>query len=107
MRGELLRRSKALWLAAALGSVVACGPASEAPAPVTASEQPPSVTATPELAGLEPRDWVSIYDPQRAWGGYTVAFYRARIPILIDMNGRIVHAWGKARGGVSLFERET
>ena len=50
-----------------------------------------------DIGGLDPTSWVAIYDPKRASNGYTLAFYRQRIPILLDMNGRIVHAWPEAR----------
>ena len=58
-------------------------------------------SATPPVVdGLEaedPESWVRIYDPERAWGGYTLAFYKRRVPILMDMNGRIVHSWPEVR----------
>jgi len=41
--------------------------------------------------------WVSIYAPERAANGYTLAFFRRRMPIVLDMNGRLVHAWPEAR----------
>ena len=50
-----------------------------------------------DIGGLDPTSWVAIYDPKRASNGYTLAFYRQRVPILLDMNGRIVHAWPEAR----------
>lgn len=59
--------------------------------------------ATPdpiESAGTqEPasQSWVTVYDPSRSWNGYTLAFYAHRVPILLDMNGRIVHRWPEAR----------
>ena len=59
--------------------------------------------ATPdsiESAGAqEPasQSWVTVYDPSRSWNGYTLAFYAHRVPILLDMNGRIVHRWPEAR----------
>ena len=46
--------------------------------------------------GQTPR-WVSIYDPERAWNGYTLDFFERSVPILIDMNGEIVHSWPEAR----------
>jgi hypothetical protein len=45
----------------------------------------------------DPSQWVTIYDPRRTWDGYNLALYRARIPMLFDMNGRVVHAWPEAR----------
>lgn len=41
--------------------------------------------------------WISLYDPDRAWNGYTLVFLSQRIPALIDMNGRVVHSWPAAR----------
>lgn len=46
---------------------------------------------------MEAPSWVSIYDPERAWNGYTLDFFERTIPILIDMNGEIVHSWPEAR----------
>lgn len=40
---------------------------------------------------------MTVYDPDRAWNGYTLAFYAHRVPILLDMTGRIVHRWPEAR----------
>jgi hypothetical protein len=51
------------------------------------------------LAGVRPfgDDWVTVYDPARAWNGYTLTLHDLRIPVLLDMNGRPVHIWPKAR----------
>ncbi len=49
------------------------------------------------LPDFDSRSWVRIYDPERAWNGYTLLFYGARIPMLVDMNGRVVHAWPEVR----------
>jgi hypothetical protein len=49
------------------------------------------------LAGTDPPSWVKIYDPRRAWNGYTLALYQRRIPMLFDMNGRVVHSWPELR----------
>jgi hypothetical protein len=50
-----------------------------------------------DLASLPSSDWVSIYDPARAWAGYTLLFYDRRVPMLVDMNGRVVHSWPTVR----------
>ncbi len=50
-----------------------------------------------EMATLDPASWVKIYDPAAASGGFTLALYERRLPILLDMNGNIVHAWPGAR----------
>ncbi len=59
------------------------------------SSSPADDTLGSQLA--ESQAWVTIFDPDRAWNGYTLAFYANRIPILFDMNGRIVHRWPAAR----------
>ena len=41
--------------------------------------------------------WITVFNPAETWGGYTLAFYAHRIPILLDMNGHIVHRWPEAR----------
>jgi len=50
-----------------------------------------------DLPGLEPGGWVRQYRPGDSAGGYTLVLYRRRVPMLIDMNGRIVHVWPKVR----------
>ena len=41
--------------------------------------------------------WIDIYDPDSSFNGFTLAFYMRRMPILMDMNGRVVHSWPQAR----------
>jgi hypothetical protein len=50
-----------------------------------------------DLPALEPTAWVRNYLPEEASPGYTLVLYRRRLPMLIDMNGRIVHVWPKVR----------
>ena len=50
-----------------------------------------------DVASLPTTDWVSLYDPERAWAGYTLVFYERRVPMLVDMNGRVVHSWPDVR----------
>lgn len=59
----------------------------------------PEVTARPEppVPDSEASRWVSIYDPAKAANGYTLAFLARQIPVIIDMNGRIVHSWPDLR----------
>lgn len=45
----------------------------------------------------EIESWVDVYYPEAAQPGYTMLLYRRRHPTLIDMNGRIVHAWPEVR----------
>ena len=60
----------------------------------SSSENAEIPTPTPEAAARGP---VTIYDPSRAWNGYTLTFENARIPQIIDMNGSVVHRWPEAR----------
>ncbi|MCP4200857.1 MAG: hypothetical protein GY769_02855 [bacterium] len=64
-----------------------------------ADRSPPAdAVGAPEfLAGEDPANWVKIYDPARAWNGYTLALYGRRIPMLLDMNGKVLHSWTEAR----------
>jgi hypothetical protein len=50
-----------------------------------------------DLEGLDATDWVRQYQPEIAASGYTFVLFRRRVPMVIDMNGRIVHAWPEVR----------
>jgi outer membrane protein assembly factor BamB len=54
-------------------------------------------SAPVDLTTFDTASWVSIYDPARAWNGLTLGLYSHRIPMLFDMNGRLVHSWPEAR----------
>ncbi len=57
----------------------------------------PSPPAKPlDPAAIDSR-WVQVYDPARAFPGYTLTLHRARTPVLLDLNGREVHRWAAAR----------
>ena len=61
-------------------------------------EGEPSAIAPAGLPSTsDPSSWVKIYDPRRAWNGYTLALRDRRLPMLFDMNGRVVHSWPGAR----------
>jgi len=38
-------------------------------------------------------EWIDFHDPNASGDGYTLVLYRRRVPVLIDMNGRVVHTW--------------
>jgi Arylsulfotransferase (ASST) len=81
----------ALWPLAAL--VATCsGPGSAPPG----AQEGPQVDSAAEHAVVS-SDWVEIYDPARASPGYTLDLFWGRVPTLVDLNGRIVHAWPEAR----------
>ena len=50
-----------------------------------------------ELLELDPERWVRRHLPERSSGGYNLVFYRRRVPLIIDMNGRVVHSWPEVR----------
>ncbi len=50
-----------------------------------------------ELADLEPTSWVRQYRPGKVSSGFNLVLYRRRVPMIIDMNGNIVHVWPKVR----------
>ena len=78
---------------AVVGLVVGCSPG----APPATEEAAPENERAAALAELDTAEWVKLYDPARAANGYTLAYYRRRLPMLIDMNGRVVHTWPEAR----------
>src|SRR5262245_7062369 len=62
--------------------------------PAVSGEAKPAAPASSRAAvhPLSPK-WVTVYDPARARNGYTLTLHDARVPVLLDMNGRVVHAW--------------
>ncbi|MEO8502964.1 MAG: arylsulfotransferase family protein [Acidobacteriota bacterium] len=62
-------------------------------------DQATAAKAAREANAIRPvrPEWVTIYDPQRASNGYTLTLHESRIPVLLDMNGRPVHGWPRAR----------
>ncbi|HEV7668693.1 MAG TPA: arylsulfotransferase family protein [Thermoanaerobaculia bacterium] len=63
---------------------------------VACGGRPDERPAAPKIRAVDPA-WVTLYDPSRAENGYTLTLHDLRIPILLDMNGRPVHAWRAAR----------
>ncbi len=65
----------------------------------------PALLVPPEItddlgfdpATLNASEWVRQYDPDSAYSAYTLAFYRVRIPMILDMSGNIVHSWPNVR----------
>lgn len=49
------------------------------------------------LAAEDTGAWVSILDPERAAPGYVLVLYRRRLPLLMDLEGRVVHSWPEVR----------
>lgn len=73
-------------------NLLSCAQAPEGEsAELTEAAEREATSDTPES------EWVSAYDPGRAWNGYTLAFHSQRTPVIMDMNGRVVHRWPEAR----------
>lgn len=70
------------------------------PAEETASTEFASSTESSLAAHLAARDtttWIERYDPGNSWGGYNLMLYSRRMPILVDMNGQLLHTWPNVR----------
>jgi len=88
-------------LLAAAALVTGCGD----PVPPPVLEY---LAAVDDITGLDDRheviphldttEWVERYLPGKSSPGYNLVFYRRRVPMLMDMHGRIVHGWPGVRG---------
>lgn len=60
-----------------------------------------------EIEFAVPEEWVESSLPEASSPGYNLVLYRRRVPMLIDMQGRVVHSWPKVRavGRLRLDER--
>ncbi len=105
-RRHLRRRVSAVLVPLCAITLASCGHEREKSAP-TATERAVTEPAVDEAADLDEihldlpvvqsEDWVRSYDPSRSVGGYNLMLYRRRLPVIVDMNGRIVHAWPLVR----------
>jgi hypothetical protein len=61
---------------------------------------------TPEIEVIDAEQWVETFVPDESHWGYNLVLYRRRVPMLIDMQGRVVHRWPRVRasGRVRLAE---
>jgi hypothetical protein len=50
-----------------------------------------------DIDELDPTSWVRQYRPEASAAGYTLVLYQRRVPMIIDMNGRVVHVWPQVR----------
>ncbi len=50
-----------------------------------------------DLDDYDTTRWVRQYDPGASAGGYTLVLFRRRVPMIIDMNSRVVHSWPLVR----------
>jgi len=51
-----------------------------------------------EIQFIESGEWVESYSPELSSPGYNLALYRRRVPMVMDMQGRVVHTWPAVRG---------
>lgn len=51
-----------------------------------------------DLADLETEGWIRQHRPGLTADGFNLVFYRRRVPMIIDMNSRVVHSWPQVRG---------
>ena len=49
------------------------------------------------LPDLDPTSWVRQYRPDASAAGYNLILFKRRVPMIIDMNSRIVHLWPEVR----------
>ena len=105
-----MMRYVAPWclFAALLGVFAGCGAAGPPPVEVFMARVDDAANLDElhdEIAFAQPEEWVQSYRPRLSSSGYTLALYRRRMPMLIDMQGRVVHSWpgvravGRARLG--------
>ena len=68
------------------------------PAPLVVIDDPAQLDDLHlDLPDIEPTKWVRTYLPENSSPGFNLILYRRRIPAVIDMDGRIVHAWPMVR----------
>ncbi len=82
--------SAATWLR---GRVLRCRPPQ-----LTVVDDPASLDELHlDLPQLDTESWVRQYNPKKAYAGFNLGFYERRVPIVFDMQGRIVHSWPLVR----------
>ena len=88
--GIVGRGIRSVLMAAMAAVAVGC-------APVNLEEPSPGDDAHLDIPILESQPWVERYLPGRACDGFNLVLFQRRIPMLLDMNGRIVHSWPLVR----------
>jgi len=78
------------------GQVVAGDAQGQATGPGRRQREAEEIRAV-DLSDLPSDDWVEVYSPDEAWNGYNLALYDRRLPMIVDMNGRVVHHWPLVR----------
>ncbi len=80
--------------ASGAGSAAAAGAGSPGS---PASPGAPGGGSSPAAPSVPDPAWVTVYNPAQAWNGFTLTLHDARVPVLLDMDGRVVHSWPAAR----------
>ena len=59
------------------------------------------------LQNIDPEFWVRQYNPKKSYPGFNLGFFERRVPVIFDMQGRIVHSWPlvRATGRVRLDDQ--
>jgi len=82
--------ASALWLR---GRMLRCRPPQ-----LTAIDDPAQLDDLHlDLAHLDAESWIRQYNPKKSYAGFNLGFYERRVPIIFDMQGRIVHSWPLVR----------
>ncbi len=50
-----------------------------------------------EIEFIESEEWVESFRPEHSSAGFNLVLYRRRVPMLLDMQGRVVHSWPQVR----------
>ncbi|RLE27602.1 MAG: hypothetical protein DRJ65_02345 [Acidobacteria bacterium] len=50
-----------------------------------------------EIPELDTATWVNHFEPEKCSSGVNLVLYERRVPMLLDMNGRLIHYWPKLR----------
>lgn len=81
---------RGVWIAMTAAVLASCGPR-------FLDEDPPGDDMHLDIPILDSEPWVERYLPRQSDAGYNLVLYQRRIPMLMDMNGRIVHTWPLVR----------
>jgi hypothetical protein len=96
----MYKRRSALAVLAVMAVTAACAPPE--PPPVAGF-----MAAVDDATGLDDineeipfvdgTEWVDSYEPAASWPGYNLVLYRRRVPMIINMQGAVVHTWPELR----------
>jgi hypothetical protein len=83
--------------ASELPTITLPGKAPAAPAVLPRTSDLTASATAIDVAAMPTTEWVGIHDPSRAYAGYTLALFNQRVPMVLDMAGRVVHSWPTVR----------